>query len=79
MDETKRIVVVFLNFKRYVRENHGGYMRKLLIAFLSLAMTSCTLSIIQTDTHGQATDVVDSTPSTTAETQADISIPAKVV
>lgn len=54
-------------------------MKRAVFALIASCMTGCTLSIIQTDTHGQAIDVVDSTPSTTAETQADISIPAKVV
>jgi len=41
-------------------------------------LLSCTISIIQTDTHGTAEDVVDSTPTTTTETDADLSIPIPI-
>ncbi len=54
-------------------------MRSLVLSFILLASSGCTISIIQTDTHGTATDVVDSTPSTTAETEADIQVPVKPI
>jgi hypothetical protein len=40
----------------------------LLIIPLALTLCGCTISIILTDTHGSATDVVDSTPTTENET-----------
>lgn len=42
-----------------------------------LALGGCTISIIQTDTHGVATDVVDETATTEAKTDADLNIPVK--
>ena len=45
-------------------------MYLLLISFI---IQSCTINMIQTDTHGVAEDVVDSDPSTTAN--PDVSIP----
>lgn len=41
--------------------------------------SGCTLSIILTDTHGTATDVVDSTPTTETKTDADVDIPLSPV
>jgi hypothetical protein len=36
-------------------------MKYLINIVLALSLTACTLNIIQTDTHGTATDVVDDT------------------
>lgn len=47
----------------------------LMFMLLSL-MTSCTLSFTNVMTHGTATDVVDSTPTSDVKTDADIKIPA---
>jgi hypothetical protein len=49
-------------------------MKKLFILLL-LFLSSCTLNIIQTDTHGVAKDVVDDTNKTDAT--ADVSLPIK--
>jgi len=54
-------------------------MRKLL-NFLSmcamiLCFQGCTYSMIMTDTHGTATDVVDDTNSTTADVKPSLEIP----
>jgi hypothetical protein len=56
---------------------------KKLLSLLTLTLTTlssgCTLSIIQTDTHGTATDVVDSAATSDAEVDPDISIPVKPI
>ena len=50
-----------------------------IMSFLSFLfiLQSCTLSFIMTDTHGQAEDVVDNTPSTEADVNPVIEIPFK--
>lgn len=50
-------------------------MRALLIFIMSNCFTSCTLSFTNVMTHGQANDVVDSTPTTDTKTDADIDVP----
>ena len=45
---------------------------------ITLFFTSCTVSIIMTDTHGSATDVVDSTPKTETTTDAKVDMPLPV-
>lgn len=52
-------------------------MMRLSFSVLCMILTSCTINIIQTDTHGQAEDVVDSDPSTDVKPQTDLSIPFK--
>lgn len=47
----------------------------LLLAWLLMFFSSCTLNVIMTHTEGSATDVVDSNPSTKADVSPDISIP----
>lgn len=54
-------------------------MKPIFLALMTLIASGCTISIIQTDTHGSATDVVDSTPTTTTETDAQVDIPLKAV
>lgn len=49
-------------------------MKPYAIILLVPVITCCTLSVIQTDTHGTATDVVDSTPSTTADVKPDVDL-----
>lgn len=49
------------------------------LILLLLLCTSCTISIILTDTHGSATDVVDSTPKIETKTDADVDIPLSPV
>lgn len=39
-------------------------MKKTISIILFFSLYSCTINIIQTDTHGTATDVVDDTSST---------------
>ena len=41
-----------------------------------LVLNGCTVSVILTSTHGTADDVVDSSPTTQAETSLDADIPA---
>lgn len=47
----------------------------LTLAFMMMFCTSCTVSIIMTDTHGSAEDVVDSSPTTEAKTDAQVDLP----
>ncbi len=47
----------------------------LTILFVSVLSVGCTVSLNITDTHGTATDVVDSTPTTDTKTDADVKIP----
>lgn len=54
-------------------------MRILFIGLLTLIASGCTISIIQTDTHGSAEDVVDSTPTTSTDAKADLDIPVKAI
>lgn len=49
-------------------------MKPYAIILLVPVVTCCTLSVIQTDTHGTASDVVDSTPSTTADVKPDVDL-----
>ena len=50
-------------------------MYKILGLMIVLTMFSgCTLSIILTDTHGTAEDVVDSTPTQETDVQAEVPI-----
>ena len=50
-------------------------MKLIVILMMSSCFTSCTLSFTNVMTHGTATDVVDSTPTTDTKTDADIDIP----
>lgn len=50
-------------------------MRIILALIALLFLESCTLSMIMTDTHGTASDVVDSEPSATADVKPVIDIP----
>ena len=47
-----------------------------LSAILLFIFSSCTLSIIQTDTHGVSSDVVDDTNETDAEADVDVPVSA---
>ena len=47
----------------------------LTLVFMMMFCTSCTVSIIMTDTHGSAEDVVDSAPTTEAKTDATVDMP----
>jgi hypothetical protein len=51
-------------------------MIRLVLLSILLISSGCTVSIILTDTHGTATDVVDSTPTTETETDLRADIPA---
>lgn len=47
----------------------------LFVLFVSVLSVACSVSLNITDTHGTATDVVDSTPTTDTKTDADVKIP----
>ena len=47
----------------------------LAMCSMVLCCQSCTYSMIMTDTHGTATDVVDDTNSTTADVKPNLEIP----
>ena len=53
-------------------------MKKLAIIVFALLMSSCT-TVIMNHTQGSASDVVDSTPTTTTDVSPDITIPASIV
>lgn len=52
-------------------------MRKWMPILMILCLPACTLNLIQTDTHGTASDVVDSDPRTdpTVDANANVSLP----
>lgn len=50
---------------------------KFAMLFFLIACTSCTVNLIQTDTHGFAEDVVDDVSKTDANVDANLSIPIK--
>lgn len=61
---------------RTVIDKVRNSMKKFYCAIASLFLcTSCTVSIIMTDTHGTAEDVVDSTPTTETKTDATVDLP----
>jgi hypothetical protein len=63
-----------------VKQKMRGFMRKLLFLFPLISIWSgCTVSIIQTDTHGTATDVVDAEASSEADLEAEANIPVKAI
>lgn len=47
---------------------------KIYYILLCLFFTSCTINIVQTDTHGVAEDVVDTDPSNDVKADADLSL-----
>jgi hypothetical protein len=50
-------------------------MKVILYLSTLILLQSCTLSLIMTDTHGDAEDVVDSSPSSQADVKPVIEIP----
>lgn len=54
-------------------------MKRLFFIPFIVLFSSCTISMINTSTHGTASDVVDSTPTTETKTDADISLPVKAI
>lgn len=52
-------------------------MRKWMSFLVVLCLPACTLNLIQTDTHGTASDVVDSDPRTdpTVDANANVTLP----
>jgi hypothetical protein len=54
-------------------------MKEFILIPLMVFFSSCTISMINTSTHGSASDVVDSTPTTETKTDADVSLPIKAV
>jgi len=51
-------------------------MKKVLFLIPLAFLSGCTLSLSLANTHGVASDVVDSTPTTETKTDADVSVPA---
>lgn len=51
---------------------------KLLLFSLIPFLSGCTVSLTLANTHGQATDLVDSSPQTEAKVDPTLSIPASV-
>lgn len=50
-------------------------MNKILtLLFICFTVSGCTVSVILTDTHGNAEDVVDSTPTQTTDVDAEVPI-----
>lgn len=43
----------------------------------SVLLSSCTVSLSVVNTHGNAEDVVDSTPTTDTKTDAQVEVPVK--
>lgn len=55
-------------------------MKKVFLTLSLLVMFSgCSISIILTDTHGPASDVVDETMRTDPDITTDVSIPANSI
>ena len=55
-------------------------MRNIFLCLLfAVFLFGCTVSLILTNTHGSATDVVDSTPTTETKTDAQVEIPMKAI
>lgn len=50
-------------------------MRYHIILLISIILPSCTVNMINTSTHGTATDVVDSDPKTDANVKASVALP----
>lgn len=51
-------------------------MRKTIFLMILPLITGCTVSLTLANTHGTASDVVDSTPTTETKTDANLSVPA---
>lgn len=54
-------------------------MKRLVCLIIPALMSSCTVSLTLANTHGQASDVVDSTPTTSTEATADIKVPVSAI
>lgn len=56
-------------------------MKKLMLSFVTISLlafvTSCTLSFSNADTHGTASDVIDSEPKADAQVSPTLSVPVK--
>lgn len=50
---------------------------KLLMLSSLVFLSSCTVSLSVVNTHGNAEDVVDSTPTTDTKTDAQVEVPVK--
>jgi hypothetical protein len=51
------------------------YFYPIIVLFFS----SCTISLSLVNTHGTASDVVDSTPTTETKTDAQVEVPLKAL
>lgn len=49
------------------------------VVFFVLTCSGCTLSVILTNTRGVASDIVDSDPKTTTETDAEVTVPTSLL
>jgi len=54
-------------------------MKKLVFLVIPVLLSGCTVSLTLANTHGQASDVVDSTPTTSTEASADVKIPVSAI
>jgi len=52
-------------------------MKKFFLLSCFTLFSACTISIILTDTHGTATDIVDDTPTTDVKADANVQVPVK--
>lgn len=52
---------------------------KLLLFSLMLLLSGCTVSLTLANTHGTATDLVDSTPTTETKTDATLHVPVSAI
>ncbi len=48
-------------------------MKHIIKIILAISLTGCTINIIQTDTHGTASDVVDDTTKTSSTVDPELS------
>ncbi len=58
-------------YRKMLKRVHENSLISIFLAFLC---TSCTLNIIQTDTHGESSDVADSDPSTDVKADPELSL-----
>lgn len=54
-------------------------MKKLVFIILLTMLQGCTVSLTLANTHGVASDVVDSTPTTETKTDANATIPVSAI
>jgi hypothetical protein len=57
----------------------GVNMKIPVLLFSTILLSGCTVSIIQTDTHGVSDDVVDDTSSTSTQVDPNVNVPVKAI